>query len=309
MNTSDGTWDFDEIDWNLNYSFLKAPHLADFNFCLFYETEIVLNTANQGGKNFTDIFVNDIMYAAANYFVNPSYLHVSGKPVLFIYNLPYLYQNMTASKVKELFDTVREHLANMSLNVYLVGDVGPGPSPNDINWDWLYSMDAVTNYFFAHHLASLGWENITYYAETCYPEWRSEMDSKEIKFIPNAYPGFDNTEYCNYSNRSSESLVLPLNETMFREMLDNAMSNMDDDLKMIIITSWNEWLESTAIEPSMEFGELFLHTIYLIPEFPSALILLLFMMLPAVVVVFVKEKHSKKTRQGLNPKPSKRKRR
>ena len=29
----------------------------------------------------------------------------------------------------------------------------------------------------------------------------------------------------------------------------------------IMMTSWNEWLESTAIEPSMEFGELFLHNL------------------------------------------------
>jgi len=278
--TEDHTWDFDEIDWNLNYSFLKAPHLLDFNFCLFYETEIVLNAAIQGGKNFTEIFINDITYAAENYFVNPSYLRVDDRPVLFIYNLPYLYQNLSTPKAQRLFSVLRQRLTSMDLSVYLVGDVGPGPSPNDVNSNWTYSMNAVTNYFFAHHLALLGWQNIMDYAETYYPEWCSEMNSQGIKFIPNAYPGYDNTEHCEWKqsqNMSCTPIVLSLNETRFEELLSIALNYADDDLKMIMITSWNERLESTAIEPSMEFGETFLHTVYLIPEFPSFLILPLFL--------------------------------
>ncbi|RLI28084.1 hypothetical protein DRO50_03590 [Candidatus Bathyarchaeota archaeon] len=44
-------------------------------------------------------------------------------------------------------------------------------------------------------------------------------------------------------------------------MMRIALENVDDDLKMVMVTSWNEWLESTSIEPSMEHGEDFLHTV------------------------------------------------
>lgn len=90
--TADHTWDFDEIDNNLQNGLLKAPHIQDFNFCLFYETEIILRTYWQKSeKNFTKIFIDDMVYAAQQYFSNPSYLHIDGKPVMFLYNLPYLY--------------------------------------------------------------------------------------------------------------------------------------------------------------------------------------------------------------------------
>ena len=266
--TEDHTWDFDEIDHNLRNITLNAPHLQNFNFCLFYETEIVIRTANQRpDKNFTEIFTDDIVYAAENYFINPSYLRVNGRPVLFLYNLPYLYANLTTSRAQGLLNSTRELSENMGVNIYFVGDVGPGPSPKDVNSDWLYSMDAVTSYFFSHHLISEGWQNIMKYAETYYPQWRLAMNSKGIRFIPNAYPGFDNTEYVIWLNRTyglnrtSLDSVLPLNETMFKKMLTTALNYADKDLKIVMVTSWNEWLESTAIEPSMEFGELFLHAV------------------------------------------------
>jgi len=120
--------------------------------------------------------------------------------------------------------------------------------------------------------ASEGWQNITKYARTYYPEWNSTLNSTGVKFIPNAYPGYNNTEHCNYTPTCSTPTILPLNSEMFYEMLNITLNNVDNKLKMAMITSWNEWLESTAIEPSMENGEQFLHQIYLIPEFPSQLL-------------------------------------
>lgn len=293
--TEDHTWDFDEIDQNLNNSFLQASHLQDFNFCLFYETEIVLDNAIEHNKNFTEIFINDTVYAAQQYFIHPSYLRVNDRPVLFIYNLPYLYGNLTTNKTQSLLNAVRQRLANIDVHVYLVGDVGSGPSPNDVDSDWLYSMDAVTSYFFAHANVSEGWQNIIAYAEEYYPKWRSNMTSRGIKFMPNAYLGFDDTEHCEWkqaNNISCTPKVLPLNETMFEKLLNISINNTDKDLKTIMITSWNEWLESTSIEPSMEFGELFLHTVYLIPEFPSFLILPLFMIATLLTVTIYRRKHT-----------------
>lgn len=54
-----------------------------------------------------------------------------------------------------------------------------------------------------------------------------------------------------------------------------------------MITSWNEWKESTAIEPSVELGDLLLDVIpNVVPEFPSTIILLVIIVFttPSVVV-------------------------
>lgn len=286
-------WDFDDIDQNLRSGLLCAPHLQGFSFCLFYETKLVLDTARDISKNFTKIFINDMVYAAETYFDYPSYLRVDGKPVLFIYNLPYLYENLSISEVQRLLDVTRQLLANIDCNIYLVGDCGGGPLQPCVDSYLLHSMNAMTSYFFSD--PSKDWEKILEDAENYYPKWLQVADSKGIKFIPNAYPGFDNTEHCEWMQRtlniSCTPIVLPLNETMFEDMLNTAIHCAENDSEIIMITSWNEWLESTAIEPSMEFGELFLHAIYLIPEFPSFLILLLFMTATLLAVIVHRRTH------------------
>lgn len=284
--TVDHTWDFDEIDYNLKNGLLKASLIQNFKFCLFYETKLVLENTNIHDKNFTEVFINDMVYAAEEYLIHPSYLRVDGKPVLFIYNLPYLHQNLTPpEEARGLFHLLRQRLASMDINVYLVGDVGGGPSPNNVDSTWLDSMNATTSYFFS--VASKGWDGILKDAKTYYPKWRSEMNSKGIKFIPNAYPGFNNTGLKDVH----KPVVLPPNEIMFKEMLTTAINYTDNDLKIVMITSWNEWLESTAIEPSMEFGELFLHTIYdVIPEFPSFIILPLYITATLLLIIVYRRK-------------------
>jgi len=280
-------WDFDDIDRNLQNGLLNASHIQNFNFCLFYETQIVLNTSNREHKNFTEIFLNDMIYAAQHYFNHSSYLRIDGKPVLFIYNLPYLYL-YSPIPAQELLNQTRRQLASIGSDVYFIGDVGGGPLPSDVNSTWLYSMNATTSYFFSN--PSKGWNEILEDARTHYPEWGSFMNSMGIKFIPNAYPGFNNTDL----NGVLEPAVLPNNATMFRELLTIAINNADSDLKMVMITSWNEWLEGTAIEPSMEFGEAFLHVIYdVVPEFPSGAILSLSMILIMLVVIYSKRRFAK----------------
>ena len=120
------------------------------------------------------------------------------------------------------------------------------------------------------------------------------MNSSGIRFILNVYPGFNNTGLRNVSN----PVVLPANASAFREMLNIAMNNTDKELKMFMITSWNEWLDGTAIEPSLEFGETFLHIILeIVPELPSITILL-FVTSIAIAIAYYKVNIKKIFRSG-----------
>jgi hypothetical protein len=255
----EGTWhggDFGTIDQNLRSGLLQAPNLHNFNFSLFYETVLVKDNAYNEQQNFSTIFLNDIAYAANNYFDNPSYLRAGGDPVLFIYNVPYLYQNSTSQEVHLLLDDARQELSKIGLNVYLIGDMGGAISPQDLDPNWLYQMNSTTNYFYSN--PAKGWNNILSDAYTYYPQWASTINSENIGFVPTVYPGFNNT---NNSNVVPPYTVLPRNATAFAEMLQVARNEASNRLGIVMITSWNEWMEGTTMEPSKEEGELFLHVV------------------------------------------------
>ncbi|RLI20436.1 hypothetical protein DRO54_06285 [Candidatus Bathyarchaeota archaeon] len=280
-------WDFDDINNYLRNGLLRASYLQSFNFCLFYETKVILNHANRENRNFTEIFINDMVYAARNYFNHSSYLHVRNAPVIFIYNLPYLYSVFPVDYLQKVLDCIRQKWASMGYNVYVVGDIGNGsPTPFSIDENWLYSMNATTTYFYSN--PAKGWSCILEEVRIYYPQWASFMGSKGLKFIPNAYPGFNNTGLENVTNPAA----LPFNETAFREMLTIAINNTDKDLNMVMITSWNEWLEGTAIEPSMEYGETFLHIIYcVVPEFQFNICLLFLLILSITASLYMRREY------------------
>jgi hypothetical protein len=273
------------VDDFLQQGLLKAEHIDTFNFCLFYESDIILNSvydkqnlSGLDGVNTTDffegVFANDTNYAAQHYFNHPSYLRIGGQPVLFLYDLPNLCRNLPALTVHSMLVDLRNRLSN---DIYLVGEVGPSPSPADTSFrlsDFSDALNATTNYLFSN--PSKGWEGVLNDAQNYFPLWRLNMSAQGMNFFPGACPGYNDTK------EHPDSHLLPQNATGFNRFLQLAQNNTANG-GIMMITSWNEWKESTAVEPSLEMGDLLLDTV---PEFPSSLILLVILTaaLPTMVV-------------------------
>jgi len=220
-----------------------------------------MDRAEMEGANKTETFVEDMLYAASNYFVNPNYLKINGTPVIFLYSLYYLYQEFDYSTAP--FEYARDRLADMNMTIYFVGDAVTASTP-DASSPLLQSMDAVTSYFFEF---SSSWQTVLDDMNTYYPQWLSSMNSIGVHFIPNAYPGFDDSAFIYGSNR-----ILPRNQSMLRRTIDISRKYLDPQLKILMVTSWNEWHESTAIEPAIEWGETYLqklHTINVPEDYPK----------------------------------------
>jgi hypothetical protein len=264
----------------LQQGLLKAEHINTFNFCIFYESEIILKSVYNASKSndfFERQFAIDMNYANNTYFANPSYLRIDGKPIVFIYNLPYLCQNLGTSGLHAMLVNLT---LNFSNNIYLVGDVGNAPLPANVPFQLsIFSdvLNATTNYLFSS--LSKGWNGILDDARRDYPQWRANMTEEGMGFFPSAYPGYNDTK------ENPNSPVLPVNATEFGEFLGIAWNNTENG-GITMITSWNEWKESTAIEPSVELDDLFLDTVPgIVPEFPSTLVLLVILVFTTAYVV------------------------
>jgi hypothetical protein len=98
------------------------------------------------------------------------------------------------------------------------------------------------------------------------------MNAMNMAFVPDAYPGFNNTLN---EGANQPWVVLPRNASSFGEMLDTAMNYRNSSLGIVMVTSWNEWMEGTMIEPSTKEGETFLNIVYSValdPEIPQSTI-------------------------------------
>jgi hypothetical protein len=105
-------------------------------------------------------------------------------------------------------------------------------------------FDRVSNYFSPSQMAE-NWQS-------CFPKIYDYWDSKKVKYAAIANPGLN----CTYASWCKGKVYAPSANT-FNEMLNLAKSRSD----WIIITSFNELMEGTNIEPTLEQGYTFLQTL------------------------------------------------
>lgn len=244
----------DLLDNTIQNTVLTNPHIGDIRFAMFYDYAIRFNSDFNLTPDKVTTILSDFNYFAAHYFSHPSYLKVSqGRPVVFFYAASQL---NPVSAVQQMVMSLRQAMTAAGIAIYLIGDEYYAPAPPDParigNWDAIFGYDAYAgiggysddNGFFAMHA-------------NAYQQYQAVAQQLGVEFVPSVTPGFNDRAVrrtcANNPALARRTSANAAEGSMFNTFLQQLAIPYatNSQLKMIHITSFNEWHEDTEIEPSV----------------------------------------------------------
>lgn len=267
----------------LNNGFLKAKNRSKMKFYLMYANHNVsygwdrrISTID----NTTDIWkgtVNSEQFHTIgerwlnNYFTLPEYYKIDNKPVLSIYDLQNFIDGLggieNAVKELEWLDSrVKDFgLDGMHYQLVKFGTVHANLSGFDSNQTELKPKDLMRYFPFASlthyqfiHFADM---NRTYdeIMETVREEWAEIKREFTIPYFPHVSIGWDNTpRFHTHTDEVVKDNPPEKFESALREAKALAIST---GVPMVTINSWNEWTETSYLEPDDRYGYGYLNAV------------------------------------------------
>jgi glycoprotein endo-alpha-1,2-mannosidase len=265
--------DFFTLDWwpsapernaLIDRAVLAARNIGDIRFCIFYELFDLGYDPSSGRTVFdgaaVERFLSDMDEIATRYFSHPSYLRTAGRPVII------LYVTRTATgRFAEAMTRFRARMATLGIDPFVIGDEifwavareGGGGTTDEPQRGRIALFDAITAY---NLYDSSGTAHVGYGASSrllldslaLYERYRQAAPEKPV--IPLAFPGYNDRGI----RLEADHHAIPREwapgageGTFFAEWLDRfTLPLIDPRLPMMLVTSWNEWSEDTAIEPA-----------------------------------------------------------
>lgn len=250
-------------------SLYKTPNIADIKFCIFYESQSLGFDPNLGTVSFDEAktvrMIADFEKIAARCFSHPSYLRLRGRPVVVLY-----LSRTFSGPFEQALSRLRAAMRARGYDLFLIGDeifwkVSPVVKPDKIPFPLVETpqparfclFDAITSYnMYENGTASQkGYAaRSTYVSDVAakYAEYIAAAKSR-VYFVPQIIPGYNDRGV----RRTENHYAIPREwsegageASLFAKLLDlTGFRFLDPRLNMILITSWNEWNEDTAIEP------------------------------------------------------------
>jgi hypothetical protein len=253
-------------------TFLAAPNIGDIRFCVFYESWRLNFDRTTGATTFDEAavarFERDMVELARTLFPHPSYLRVNGRPVVILY-LTRTWEGRYAEAVRRARAAWRRAghdpflVADEIFWEVIPADRVPGSPPSSTaepQRKRLALFDAVTGY----NLYDFSRTQHAGYAATSrflpdavelyrrYAEALSQTRGRP-RFVPGILPGYNDRgirrRLGHYAiprqteeGASEGSFLVESFECLARPFADPG-------LNLVLLTSWNEWNEDTAIEP------------------------------------------------------------
>jgi hypothetical protein len=244
----------DLIDATIQNSVLTNPHIRDLHVAIFYDYDNRFNHDFNLTPDKIATIVSDFQYLAAHYFNHSSYLTVgSRRPVVFFYLSRAL---NPVSNVQQMVSAVRKAVSAAGFNIYLIGDEYYAAAPPDpariANWDAIFGYDV--------YVGASGYSDDDGYLamhSTMYSQYAAAAKQLGVDFVPSVMPGFNDRairQTCaNHPALARRTSAEAVEGSMFNSFLQQLAIPYaaNSKLKMIHITSFNEWLEDTEIEPSV----------------------------------------------------------
>ena len=200
----------------------------------------------------------------ARYFTQPNYYRIDGKPVFSIYDLTNLINGLGGiAATREALDGFRAKVVaagfpGLHLQAILWGVIPKSVSlvPGDKtqtqdNTVRALGFDSLTNYQWCHYVAPKG--PYEAWAAKAIPAWERWTQEFSAPFYPHVSIGWDT----NPRFKRLCDLVVESSPGRFGAALRQAMAFVEaHDLKprLITLNAWNEWSESSYLEPDVVHG-------------------------------------------------------
>lgn len=263
------------METTLDNGFLKARNNDKMKFYLMWANHDVLNLWDTRLARYNE---NNVIWTGRvdreefekicrrnieKYFKHPGYYKIDGKPVFMIYDIPQLIAGLGG--VEETADALRWfteetkragfpgldlQITMWSINLNYSGlDAGKTGNPSD---DFVKKLGFTsgTHYQFVHFTdVNDDYENILGRVEA---EWNRIDNTYSFPYYPHISVGWDN------SPRTQHSAVVRNNTPEnFEKGLLKAKAYADahpDQAPLITINSWNEWTETSFLQPCNLYG-------------------------------------------------------
>ena len=255
--------------------FLAAPNIAQMKFAMFYET---WNLGFDPGRESTPVdiqmelhFDSDMLTFAKDYFRNPSYLRIDGRPVVFLY----LTRTLTGD-VAGMLQGARKVLEAKGFNPFFIGDEvywrvtpeNPNPAGPILTTTpqvaRIEQFDAITSYIYYYGDPDFflgptkdftgypGRTDIVADERHLLGEYRAATDGR-VPVIPDVSSGFNDRGFRLPTNHPAQPRQWLPGEgpasTLDHLFRCVAMPEVDPALPIVMVTSWNDWNEDTGVEP------------------------------------------------------------
>ena len=270
------------METTLDNGFLKAENVDKMKFYLMWANHEVVNvwdtrlarvkehnviwTGQVNRQEFEKICKRNI----EKYFKHPQYYKIDGKPVFMIYDVPELIAGLggfnetidalkwfAAETKKAGFPGLDLQLTMWTPNVNLSGVDGSKTRTPDKDFVKKLGFTSTTHYQFAHFTnMNRDYPEIM---EDVKKEWARIDATFDITYYPHISVGWDN------SPRTTRSAVVKNNTPEnFEKALREAKAYADAHPKqvpLITINSWNEWTETSFLQPCNLYGYGYLEAI------------------------------------------------
>lgn len=206
------------------------------------------------------------------YFSHPSYYQIDGKPVFMLYDLQNFVKGLGGmTEAKAALDWFREQTIKAGfkgLELQLAMRKESQPSLSAVASDNIgtqkeavekLGFDSLTHYQFCHFL-NIG-RDYNDIAKDAVTEWNNIANSYSAHYYPHISIGWDSSPRTYKVHSGITTNNTPQN---FAKALRLAKKFVDDhphQAPLITINSWNEWTETSYLEPDTKYGYGYLNAV------------------------------------------------
>jgi hypothetical protein len=247
---------------------LVAPNIHKIRWCIFYDFNLRMHFFEDQGVDITqtpnfnqdivrETFVNDFVHFATKYFDHPQYLNIDDRPVVYIW-ATHGFRGDPTSAVLE----ARQRVADLGYDVYIVGDE---VCYGCLNRAKASLFDATSTFTFLipgvdyYSLIDVG--IAAQKTDIAFSWWREKITDLKVtgsddpvNFQPGWAPQYDERFYIDYNPiyvpATSKEQVIQIAEVA----RDHAQPAGQENLKLIWLNTWNNWAETTTVEPTIDQG-------------------------------------------------------